>query len=77
MAANMPPATPQRPGPGAYVNTPARPPQFQMPPQQPQQPIAPAAVPTQIQRAADAINRMLQVDNRYPALEAYTKRKTA
>lgn len=83
MALNMPPATPQRQGPGAYINTPARPPPaFQMMGsqtpqqlQQLQQVPAPATVPTQIQRAAEAINRMLNADNRYPSLEAYTKRK--
>ncbi|KAF2637609.1 nucleoporin-domain-containing protein [Massarina eburnea CBS 473.64] len=74
MALNMP-ATPQRPTPGAFFNTPARPPMFRpssaAPPQQPPPALAAAPVDTPIQRAARTINQMLDKDNRFPALEAY------
>jgi nuclear pore complex protein Nup155 len=73
MALNMPPATPQRQGPGVFPQTPARPPPFSAGSLQQQQ--APAPVPSQIQLAARAINRMLDNDNRYPPLEAYSKRR--
>ncbi|KAL1598868.1 hypothetical protein SLS60_008011 [Paraconiothyrium brasiliense] len=71
MALNMPPATPQRQGPGTFPQTPARPPPFSLGSVQQQQ--APAPIPSQIQLAAKAINRMLDNDNRYPPLEAYSK----
>lgn len=74
MALNMPPATPQRHGPGTFPQTPARPPPFSLGAVQPQQASAP--VPSQIQLAARAINRMLDKDNRYPPLEAYSKRRS-
>lgn len=72
MAFNMPPATPQRPTPGAFINTPARPglhrsASAQQPPPAPQD--------TPIQRAARTINGMLDKDNRYPSLEQYIGRK--
>ncbi|KAL5119140.1 hypothetical protein ACEQ8H_002847 [Pleosporales sp. CAS-2024a] len=85
MAYNMPPATPQRPAPGAFINTPApnRPafqrqssvsqPQSQPPPPPPsQQHALPAPPPeTPIERAARTINTMLDRDSRYPSLEGY------
>ncbi|CAI6337427.1 unnamed protein product [Periconia digitata] len=80
MAQNMP-ATPQRPTPGAFINTPARPGLFNVStaPQQPQQQQSQQAQPqvsaapteTPVQRAARTINIMLDKDNRYPALENY------
>ncbi|KAF2789034.1 nucleoporin-domain-containing protein [Melanomma pulvis-pyrius CBS 109.77] len=78
MAFNMTPATPQRPGPGAFINTPApgRPvfmrqgsTQQQQPAQLQPAPSAPA--PTPVERAARTINDMLLKDERYPELEAY------
>lgn len=75
MALNMPPATPQRQGPGVFPQTPARPPAFSLSAvQQQQQPSAP--VPSQLQLAARAINRMLDNDKRYPPLQAYSKRRS-
>ncbi|KAH8729029.1 Non-repetitive/WGA-negative nucleoporin C-terminal-domain-containing protein [Phaeosphaeriaceae sp. PMI808] len=78
MAYQMPPATPQRPGPGAFINTPAphRPGlqrQSSISQPQPQQPQALPALPVEspIERAARTINGMLDRDSRYPALEAY------
>ncbi|KAF2684341.1 nucleoporin-domain-containing protein [Lentithecium fluviatile CBS 122367] len=68
MALSMPPATPQRPTPGAFINTPARPGLLRSASVQQQ---APAPVDTPIQRAARTINAMLERDNRYPALEQY------
>ncbi|KAF1960680.1 nucleoporin-domain-containing protein [Byssothecium circinans] len=69
----MPPATPQRPTPGAFINTPARPGMFRASSAAAQQPpgfaLAPADTPTQ--RAARTINQMLDRDNRYPSLETY------
>ncbi|KAF1946917.1 nucleoporin-domain-containing protein [Clathrospora elynae] len=74
----QPPATPQRPTPGAYVNTPApnRPGfarQGSMARPQPQQQQALPAPPVEspIDRASRTINSMLDRDNRFPALEAY------
>ncbi|EOA83828.1 hypothetical protein ACJQWK_01004 [Exserohilum turcicum] len=80
MAFQMAPATPQRPTPGAFVNTPApnrptfaRTGSMSQPPSQQQQqqtlPAPPAESP--IDRAARTINSMLDRDNRFPALEAY------
>ncbi|KAH3995531.1 hypothetical protein HBI56_146280 [Parastagonospora nodorum] len=86
MAYNMPPATPQRPGPGAFINTPApNRPNLQrqssmsqsqsQPPQQQQQQQQQALpappVESPIERAARTINIMLDRDNRYPSLEGY------
>jgi len=73
MASNMPPATPQRPTPGAFINTPARPGLFQSASVQ-QQASAPVDTPTQ--RAARTINGMLDRDNRFPALEQYIGRRS-
>lgn len=78
MALQMP-ATPQRPGPGAFINTPApqRPGMSQrqssmaQPPQGQQQALPAPPVETPIERAARTINSMLDRDNRYPSLEAY------
>jgi len=89
MAYNMPPATPQRPGPGAFINTPApNRPNLQrqssmsqsqsQPPQQhqqQQQALPAPPVETPIERAARTINSMLDRDNRYPSLEGYIGRK--
>ncbi|PSN69473.1 nucleoporin Nup157/170 [Corynespora cassiicola Philippines] len=78
MAFNMTPATPQRPTPGAFVNTPApgRPAIFrstsgpgQAPQPAPLVPSAPSETP--IQRAARTVNAMLERDDRYPSLETY------
>ncbi|KAJ4291851.1 hypothetical protein N0V90_009747 [Kalmusia sp. IMI 367209] len=69
MALNMPPATPQRPTPGAFINTPARPRPYSSAPLQQQQ--APAPVETPIQRAGRTINSMIDRDNAYRSLEAY------
>jgi nuclear pore complex protein Nup155 len=89
MAYQMAPATPQRSGPGAFINTPApnRPnfqrqssmsqPQSQSQSQsQPQQQALPAPpVESPIERAARTINNMLDRDSRYPSLEGYIGRK--
>ncbi|KAF2714183.1 nucleoporin-domain-containing protein [Pleomassaria siparia CBS 279.74] len=83
MAANMPPATPQRQGPGAFINTPApgRSSIFRQGPQQQQQqqqqppaqllPAPAAPVPTPVERAAKTIDEMLLKDERYPELQTY------
>ncbi|KAI4673715.1 uncharacterized protein J4E88_008772 [Alternaria novae-zelandiae] len=78
MAFQMAPATPQRPTPGAFVNTPApNRPGFtrtgSMSQPQPQQQQALPAPPAEspIDRASRTINSMLDRDNRFPALEAY------
>ncbi|KAF2264081.1 nucleoporin-domain-containing protein [Lojkania enalia] len=78
MAFQMPPATPQRPTPGAFINTPApnRPGLFRSASSQQSQPQpAPLAAPAQplapIERAAKTINDMLAKDKRYPELESY------
>jgi nuclear pore complex protein Nup155 len=87
MAYQMPPATPQRPGPGAFINTPAPnrpgmqrqssmsqpPPQPQLQQQQQQQQLQPVESP--IERAARTINTMLDRDSRYPSLEGYIGRE--
>lgn len=81
MAYQMPPATPQRPGPGAFISTPApnrpglqRQSSMSQPPPHPQAlPAPPAESP--IERAARTINSMLERDNRYPSLEAYIGRE--
>lgn len=82
MAYQMPPATPQRQGPGAFINTPGpnrpglqRQSSMSQPP--PQQTQALPAPPTEspIERAARTINSMLERDNRYPSLEAYIGRE--
>ncbi|KAF2035093.1 nucleoporin-domain-containing protein [Setomelanomma holmii] len=73
--AYQPPATPQRPGPGAFINTPApNRPGIQRQPsmsqhQQQALPAPPAESP--IERAARTINSMLDRDSRYPSLENY------
>ncbi len=83
MAFQMPPATPQRPTPGAFINTPApnRPwsshDRHRM--AQPPHPAHTHALPappaeSSIDRAARTINSMLDRDSRYPALEAYIGR---
>jgi nuclear pore complex protein Nup155 len=69
MSLSMPPATPQRPTPGAFINTPARPGMYRAASAVQQQ--APASVDTPTQRAARTINGMLDRDARYPALETY------
>jgi len=79
MAFQAPPATPQRPTPGAFVNTPApqRPSFSRQASMSTAQP-APLPAPPQesaIERAARTINSMLDRDNRYPALEAYIGRE--
>ncbi|CAO2652872.1 Nn.00g022830.m01.CDS01 [Neocucurbitaria sp. VM-36] len=78
MAFQMAPATPQRPTPGAFINTPApnRPGltrQASMSQPQPQPPQALPAPPAEspIDRASRTINSMLDRDNRFPALETY------
>jgi hypothetical protein len=82
MAFQMAPATPQRPTPGAFVNTPApnRPGfarQGSMAQPQPQQqqtlPAPPAESP--IDRASRTLNSMMEKDNRFPALESYVSRE--
>jgi nuclear pore complex protein Nup155 len=85
MAFQMAPATPQRSGPGAFINTPApnRPnfqrqssmsqPQSQPQPQQQALPAPPVESP--IERAARTINNMLDRDSRYPSLEGYIGRE--
>jgi nuclear pore complex protein Nup155 len=85
MAYQMPPATPQRPGPGAFINTPApnRPgmqrqtsmSQPQPQPQQPQQQQQLQPVESPIERAARTINNALDRDCRYPSLEGYIGRE--
>lgn len=75
MALNMPPATPQRPTPGAFINTPARPRSFAAAPLQQQQ--APAPVESPMQRAGRTINSMIDRDNAYRSLEAYMMRTLA
>ncbi|KAF2844582.1 non-repetitive nucleoporin-like protein [Plenodomus tracheiphilus IPT5] len=77
MAFQMAPATPQRPGPGAFINTPApNRPNFQrqasVSHQQPQQQQALPAPPAEspVDRASRTINNMLDRDSRFPALEA-------
>lgn len=77
MAYQMPPATPQRPGPGAFINTPApnraglqRQPSQPQPQQQTQALPAPP-VESAIERAARTVNSMLDRDSRYPSLEGY------
>ena len=82
MAFQMAPATPQRPTPGAFVNTPApNRPGFtrtgSMSQPQPQQQQALPAPPAEspIDRASRTINSMLDRDNRFPALEAYIGRE--
>jgi nuclear pore complex protein Nup155 len=83
MSYQMAPATPQRPGPGAFINTPApnRPGlqrQSSMSQPQPQQQQALPAPPVEspIDRAARTINNMLDKDSRFPALEAYIGRES-
>ncbi|CAA9961837.1 hypothetical protein PTMSG1_05214 [Pyrenophora teres f. maculata] len=77
MAFQMAPATPQRPTPGAFVNTPApNRPGFTRPgsmsqPQQQQQALPAPPAESPIDRASRTINSMLDRDNRFPALEAY------
>ncbi|KAF2877656.1 Non-repetitive/WGA-negative nucleoporin C-terminal-domain-containing protein [Massariosphaeria phaeospora] len=75
MALNMPPQTPQRPTPGAFIKTPApgrqglfRPASTQQP--QPAQLQAPPSE-TPLERAAHTINGMLKKDASYPSLETY------
>jgi nuclear pore complex protein Nup155 len=85
MAYQMAPATPQRSGPGAFINTPApNRPNFQrqssmsqpQPQPQPQQQALPAPpVESPIERAARTINNMLDRDSRYPSLEGYIGRE--
>lgn len=82
MAFNMAPATPQRPTPGAFINTPApgRPGLFRSSSTQQQQlqPAAPTAVApslTPIERAARTVNTMLDKDAGYRDLETYLGRK--
>jgi nuclear pore complex protein Nup155 len=85
MALNMNPATPQRPTPGAFVNTPApnRPGLFrnvstQQQMAQQQTSVAPAAVVpslTPIERAARTVNSMLDDDANYRDLETYLGRE--
>jgi hypothetical protein len=90
MAYQMAPATPQRPGPGAFINTPApnRPnfqrqsslsqpqPQSQSQPQQQQQALPAPPTESPIERAARTINNMLDRDCRYPSLEGYIGRES-
>ncbi|RMZ73349.1 non-repetitive nucleoporin [Pyrenophora seminiperda CCB06] len=77
MAFQMAPATPQRPTPGAFVNTPApNRPGFarqgsMSQPQQQQQALPAPPAESPIDRASRTINSMLDRDNRFPALEAY------
>ena len=84
MAYQMPPATPQRPGPGAFINTPApnrpglqRQASVSQPQPQQQQTRALPAPPVEstIERAARTINSMLDRDSRYPSLEGYIGRE--
>jgi nuclear pore complex protein Nup155 len=82
MAFQMPPATPQRPTPGAFVNTPApnrgglaRQPSMSQPQPQLAQALPAPPVESAIERAARTVNSMLDRDNRYPALEAYIGRE--
>ena len=79
MALQMPPATPQRPGPGAFINTPAptrpafqrQPSSVAQAPPQPQQALPVPPVESPVDRASRTINSMLDRDSRFPALEAY------
>ncbi|KAL6710987.1 hypothetical protein ACN47E_006862 [Coniothyrium glycines] len=72
------PATPQRAGPGAFINTPApnrpnfqRQPSMSQPAPQQQQALPAPPVESPIDRAARTINSMLDKDSRFPALEGY------
>ncbi|KAF2188726.1 nucleoporin-domain-containing protein [Zopfia rhizophila CBS 207.26] len=77
MSFSIPPATPQRPTPGAFINTPAttRPGFFRAASTQQQPPPAPlpaqAPTLTPIERAARTINDTLGRESRYPDLETY------
>ena len=82
MAFQMAPATPQRPTPGAFVNTPApnrpgftRQASMSQPPPQQQQTLPAPPAESPIDRASRTINSMMDKDNRYPALEAYVGRE--
>lgn len=82
MAFQMTPATPQRPTPGAFINTPApnrpglaRQASMSQPQQQPVQALPAPPAESPIDRASRTINSMLDRDNRYPALEAYIGRE--
>lgn len=81
MALNLPPATPQRPTPGAFVNTPApnRPALFRAASTQQQlQPAAPVTTAPSLaplERAARAINTALDKDASYRPLEETLGRK--
>ncbi|CBX90890.1 hypothetical protein IAQ61_002360 [Plenodomus lingam] len=76
MAFSMPPATPQRPGPGAFINTPApNRPNFQrhtsvsQPQPQPHAALPAPPAESPVDRASRTINNMLDRDSRFPALE--------
>lgn len=85
---NLPPATPQKPLPGTYFQTPApvpqtiqaKSPQTQTP-QTPMPKLPPAASQTKNQtlsteeRGARTINNSLQSESRYPDLDSYLSRK--
>lgn len=86
---NLPPATPQKPLPGAYFQTPAPatarplPPNLplQTQPQTPMPKLPPAASKTKNQtvsteeRGARTINSSLQSESRYPDLDSYLSRE--
>lgn len=85
---NIPPGTPQRPLPGAFLQTPApsrniapTSPQQQVPPQTPMPRMAPAIAQTSNQalsveeRGAHTINNTLAQEARYPDLDSYLSRK--
>lgn len=82
MSYQMAPATPQRPGPGAFINTPApnrpglqRQASISQPQPQQQQALPAPPVESPIDRASRTINSVLDRDSRFPSLEAYIGRE--